>query len=872
MKENKKQKIFLIDGNSLLYRAYFATGALSNNLDFPTNALYGLSNMLIRILEKKPTYVVAAFDTKAPTFRHKMFADYKAQRKPPEAQLVMQMEPARDLVRAFGITVIEMPGYEGDDIIGTIAKESSKKGLKTCVWTGDLDSLQLVDENVNIYHTVRGVSDVKIYDSYAVFERYGVTVDQFVDFKGLKGDSSDNIPGVPGIGDKTAEKLISEFNSIEGIYENIDTMKESKIKRNLVEFKDQAFLSKTLSRIDTNIPIEFDYDAWKFNGYNDNELYKLAKLYQFYSIMHMVEPSEEEVEEEIVVEDIETTKIENDKDLDKLVKDLETESEISIYFDFVPETNRFISCSIYTEKLGLFKINMEKEESLLDMIVFDEPFYLDINILKPILENENIKKIVFKSKDLIKILANKNISIKNIAFDTYLGSYIRDCSKVEDNIKKLSYSLFTKELGENAYSNFLIYKELYSNLEKSLNLDLLLNVEQPLAYILAQMEMTGIQVDRDKLKDLSIYLDTELKKLETKIYELAGKEFNIQSPKQLATVLFEDLEIPFPKKTKKYSTGVEILEKLVDYEIIRYIMEYREMAKIKSTYSDSLINQINLNTGRVHTTYMQAATSTGRLSSVNPNLQNIPNKEGVGMKVREAFVATKGYSLVSCDYSQVEFRLFAHITEDKELIKAFVNGVDFHTATAMNIFDTEEVTKDMRKTAKTLNFAILYGMGPYNLSQQLNISVKEANDFIKDYFKRFPAIKETKAEILWQGKDKGYVSTICNRRLYTPDLNAGNHFAKAAQERAAINMPFQGSAADIMKIAMIKVANRIKEEKLDIKILLQVHDELVCECPDELAQTCAKLVKEEMEKAFVLKVPLIAEAKIGKDWANMEKL
>lgn len=868
-----KEKIFLIDGNSLLYRAYFATGALSNNLDFPTNALYGLSNFLIKILAKKPTYVVAAFDTKAPTFRHKMYSEYKAQRKPPEAQLVMQMDPARDLVRAFGITVIEMPGYEGDDIIGTIAKKSGEMGLDTCVWTGDLDSLQLIDDKVKIYHTVRGVSDVKIYDSYAVFERYGVTVDQFVDFKGLKGDSSDNIPGVPGIGDKTAEKLISEFDSIEGIYENIDSMKESKIKRNLIEFKDQAFLSKTLSRIDTNIPIEFDYDAWKFNGFNDNDLYKLAKLYQFYSIMHMVEPDEEEVEEkETVIEEINTIEIDNDKDLNKLVKDLESEEEISIYFDFVLETNRFISCSIYTEKLGLFKINMEKEESLLDMIIFDEAFYLDINVLKPILENENIKKIVFKSKDLIKILANKNIFIKNISFDTYLSSYIRDCSRVEDNITKLSYSLFTKELGENAYSNFLIYKELYSNLEKSLNLNLLLNVEQPLAYILAEMEMTGIEVDKEKLKDLSLYLDTELKKLEGKIFEIAGKEFNIQSPKQLAEVLFEDLEIPFPKKTKKYSTGVEILEKLVDYEIIRYIMEYREMAKVKSTYSDALIGQINPNTGRVHTTYMQAATSTGRLSSVNPNLQNIPNKEGVGMKVREAFVATKGYSLVSCDYSQVEFRLFAHITEDKELIKAFVNGVDFHTATAMNIFDTEEVTKDMRKTAKTLNFAILYGMGPYNLSQQLNVSVKEANEFIKDYFKRFPAIKETKAEILWQGKDKGYVSTICNRRLYTPDLNAGNHFAKAAQERAAINMPFQGSAADIMKIAMIKVAKRIKEEKLDIKILLQVHDELVCECPDELAETCAKLVKEEMEKAFVLKVPLIAEPKIGKDWANMKGL
>ena len=421
------KKIFLIDGNSLLYRAYFATGQLSNNLDFPTNALYGLSNMLITILAKKPDYVVAAFDTHAPTFRHKMFADYKAQRKPPEEQLVMQMEPSRDLVRAFGVPVIEMPGYEGDDIIGTIAKKSGELGINVCVWSGDLDSLQLIDDNIKIYHTVKGVRDIKIYDQKSVKDRYDVTVEQFVDFKGLKGDPSDNIPGVPGIGDKSAAKLLNEYGSMEGIFNNIDSMKESKIKRNLIEFKEQALLSKNLAKIDTNIPIEFDFDSWEFNGFNHNDLYKLATLYQFYSLYQYIDKSQvqEEIEEEKKTEELNPIVINDENDLKTLIGDLEKEKEISFYFDFVPETKRFSKCSVYTEKLGLFEISMEKEESLFDTIVFDEPFALNIKDLKSILENENIAKIVFKSKELIKILSHNNIDIKNIIFDTYLASYIK---------------------------------------------------------------------------------------------------------------------------------------------------------------------------------------------------------------------------------------------------------------------------------------------------------------------------------------------------------------------------------------------------------------------------------------------------------------
>ena len=865
------ENIFLIDGNSLLFRAYFANGSLSNNIGFPTNALYGLSNMLLRILAKKPTYVVCAFDTHAPTFRHIMFDDYKAQRKEPEEGLVMQMAPARELVRAFGVTVIEMDGYEADDIIGTVAKHS--ENLEVQIWTGDLDSLQLIDENIKVYQTVKGVTDIKIYNADAVFDRYGVTVDQFVDFKGLKGDASDNIPGVPGIGDKTAAKLLQEYGSMDGIYDNIDAMKEGKIKKNLAEFKDQAYLSKTLAKIDTNIPLEMSYDKWKFTGFNHNELYKISNLYQFYNLRTFIDMSKvttEDKSKEEILEEIAPKIIDNEKDFEKVLSLFEKEKEVSLYFDY--EGDYFKSCSLFNENIGLFDINMKKEENLLDIIIFDEEFYIDISRLKSILENKEIKKILFKSKDLIKLFLRDGIYLDNLYFDTYLASYIKDSARVGDTIEKLSYSLFNKELTPNAYNNYLIYKKLYSVLEDDLTLNLLQNVEDPLSFVLAEMEREGIEVKTKKLEELSIYIAGELTRLEREIYDLAGKEFNILSPKQLISVLFEDLKIPYPGKGK-ISTNAEVLDLLVDYDIVRKILEYREFSKIKSTYSDALIKQINPNTGRVHTTYLQTGTVTGRLSSEKPNLQNIPNKGGVGAKVREAFVATREHILISCDYSQIEFRLFAHITGDKELIKAFVNGVDFHTAAAMTIFGVSEneVTKEQRSQAKTMNFGILYGMGAYNLSKQLNISVKEANAFIENYFNRFPAIRETKKQILDEAKKKGYVATICGRRLYCPDLNAGNHFARANQERAAVNMPFQGSAADIMKIAMINVYNRIKQEKLDIKILLQVHDELVCECPADLMDVAAKLIKEEMERAFVLKVPLVAEVKVGSNWGEMSK-
>lgn len=868
------KKIYLIDGNSLLYRAYFSTAPLTNNEGFPTNALFGFSNMLIRILAKKPDYVLAAFDTKGPTFRHEMFEGYKAQRKPPEEALIKQMAPARELCRAFGVTVVEMPGYEGDDILGTAAKRCHENGIESCIWTGDLDTLQLIDSDISVYHTVKGVSDVKIYSFGEVADRYGVSVEQFVDYKGLKGDTSDNIPGVPGIGDKSAAKLLNEFGSIEGIYENIESMKESKIKRNLIEFKDQAYLSKTLAKINTDIPLESDFSQWEFKGFNDALLYKLATEYQFrslYSAIDMTKISEESAERPEQPEEKEPQIIDNDKSLENLINDFEKESEISLFFDFVPETGRFVSCSLYSENLGMFSVTMEKTESLFDTIIFDEPFHLEIRQLKDIFENENIRKIVWSAKNLIKVLKKNKIQIKNIGFDTYLGAYCKDAGRSFDSLSKLVYDLFGCEMEESAYTNYLAYKKLYSQLEKNKSLDLLMNMEQPLAYVLADMELVGIEIDTDKLVNLSNYLEREMKEKEESIYKWAGHPFNILSPKQLASVLFEELEIPYPTKSKKYSTGAEILEMLGDYPIVNLVLEYRELAKVKSTYADALVKQVNYQTGRVHTTFNQTGTSTGRLSSENPNIQNIPNREGVGMKVREAFVAAKEHTLISCDYSQIEFRLFAHITGDEELIRAFQAGTDFHTATAMNIFDCneEEVTKDMRSAAKTMNFAILYGMGAYTLSKQLGKTVKEANQFINEYFDRFPKIKETKEEILKSAREKGYVSTVMGRRNYVGDLKGGNFFAKQMRERAAVNMPFQGSAADIMKTAMNNLYKRIKEENLNLRILLQVHDEIVCECPDNEAEKYAEIIKYEMENAYTLKVPLTAECKIGKNWAEM---
>jgi len=868
-------KIFLIDGNSLLYRAFFATRLFTNSDGFPTNALYGLSSMIIKILDEKPKYIVAAFDTPKKTFRHEMFEDYKAHRKPPAEELILQMQPARDLLRAFGITVIENPGYEADDIIGTIAKKATNQNIHSCIYTGDLDSLQLIDNNIDVYHTVRGVTDISIYNADAVLKRYGIPVDKMVDYKGLKGDPSDNIPGVPGIGDKTATNLINEYGTIENILDNVDKMKEGKVKKTLSENKEIALLSKTLGIIDINVPMEFEFDKWEYTTPDYDILKALFIKYQFRSLLNYIDPTK--LNKEVETPEIKNQKeivVENKKDFEELLNNIKKEKEVSIFFDYSPDTTRFFNFNIFSPTLGFYNINMEEQRSLLDIIVFDEAFNININDLKDLLEDDNIKKIVFDSKNLIKILEYFNIDLKGIIFDTHLASYIKDPARTSYSIKDLAFNVFGVEQKDNAYVNYKLYKELYEDLKKTDTLDLLINIEIPNSYVLSNMEITGIELDCEYLKNLSNHINDQLNDLSKEIYKISGAEFNIASPKQLGEILFDKLEIPYPEKSNKHSTGIEILEKLTEYEIINKIITFRELSKIKSTYTDTLINLVNKNTGRLHTTFNQTVTSTGRLSSSNPNLQNIPIKSELGREVRKAFVSAKEHTLISTDYSQIEFRIFAHITKDEWLINAFKAGIDFHTATAATIYGVseQEVTSDMRRNAKTMNFAILYGMADFTLSKQLGISVKEAKEFIEKYFARFPKVKETKELIIANAERDGYVSTITGRRSYTKEINSGNRMAKLAAERAAVNMPFQGSAADIMKVAMNNLFKRLNKEYKTIKILLQVHDELVCECPDDLVNVAAKIISEEMENAYQLLVPLDTEVKIGKNWTDMNKL
>lgn len=869
-------KLILIDGNSLLYRGFFATRIFTTTDGFPTNALFSLSNMLIKILEQdKPDYIIAAFDTPTPTFRHVMYEEYKAQRKAPAPELISQMEPARSLIRNFGIHVIEAPGYEADDIIGTISLMASKKNIETHIYTGDLDSLQLIDDNTSVYITAKGVSDINVYNEQSVQDRYCVSPLGMIDFKGLKGDTSDNIPGVPGIGDKTAANLLKEYGSIEGIYNSIASMKESKVKSNLIEYKDQAFLSKELATIDRDIPIEFDFSYALFDQPNYLALKGDFIKYQFRSLMKYIPENVAGISDESSIIDSSDTPdvvlIDSDVSFEKLVSTLKKANKISVYLN-MGSLDNIKSVSVYLDNT-LYEIPMKQPADNLGIIIFDEPFGVDIFDLESVFSDQSIQKTVYDAKAVYKLLFANGVEIKGIDFDIMLGSYLLDPAKNTNSLEGISFNLLGKTDNINAYTIKLLRDILVSKLDE-LSLKLHDEIELPLAFVLAKMELLGIELDSSVLKDMSEKLDLSIKALTQSIYKQSGAEFNIASSKQLTEVLFDKLQIPYPKDSKKRSTGAEILE-LLDYDeypIIKDILQFRELSKIKNTYTDSLINLIDSKTGRIHTTFNQTVTSTGRLSSSEPNLQNIPIRTEIGRGIRKAFVSSKGYSLISADYSQVEFRIFAHITRDEWLVNAFKQDMDIHTATAATLFgvDEDKVDSDMRRKAKTLNFAILYGMADFTLSKQLGCSVKEAREFIDKYFARFPNVKKTTEQIIADAENTGYVSTILGRRRYIPEINSENRQVRMAAQRAAVNMPFQGSSADIIKLAMVNISDILAGK--DAYILLQIHDELLIEAPDNNITEIAAILKDGMEHAYELIVPLKTDVKIGKNWLDMEKI
>lgn len=873
----KKNKLLLIDGSSVAFRAFFA---LYNQIDrfksptgLHTNAIYGFNLMLDHMMKRiEPTHILVAFDAGKTTFRTEMYADYKAGRAKTPDEFREQFPFIRQMLDVMGVKHYELDQYEADDIIGTLDKmaERTEIPFDVTIVSGDKDLIQLTDENTVVEISKKGVAEFEEFTPAYLMEKMGITPTQFIDLKALMGDKSDNIPGVTKIGEKTGLKLLTEFGSLDGIYENIDSMKASKMKENLIADKEQAFLSRTLATIDTNAPIEIGLDDIVYQGP------KLEELGQFYDDMGFKQlraqlgttsSQEEAVLDFQIVTEISPAMLKQDQ---------------FFYFEILGE-------NYHREDLvGLAWGDKEK-------IYVGGPELLDSPVLRDFLENQTIKTYDFKRGKVL--LDRKEITLPPATFDSRLAKYL--LSTVEDNSLTTIANLYGQTslvpdeavYGKGAKLDLpereiffphlarkvqvLIETEepMLTKLEENQQLDLLFDMELPLANVLAKMEIAGIKVEAETLKAMQSENEVLIDQLTKEIYELAGQEFNINSPKQLGTILFEDMGLPleYTKKTKTgYSTAVDVLERLAPIApIVSKILEYRQITKLQSTYVVGLQDAI-LEDGKIHTRYVQDLTQTGRLSSTDPNLQNIPVRLEQGRLIRKAFVPSLENSvLLASDYSQIELRVLAHISQDQHLIEAFQQGADIHTSTAMRVFGiekAEDVTPNDRRNAKAVNFGVVYGISDFGLSNNLGITRKEAKAYIDTYFERFPGIKNYMETIVREARDKGYVETIYKRRRELPDINSRNFNVRNFSERTAINSPIQGSAADILKVAMINLDKALTEAGLATRMLLQVHDEIVLEVPVAELETVKAMVKETMESAISLSVPLIVDENEGPTW------
>lgn len=865
------KRLLILDGNSLLNRAFYAVPLLSNSEGTHTNAIYGFTNMLFKMREDiKPDYIVCTFDKKAPTFRHLEYGDYKAGRKKMPPELAEQFPIVKEMLKLFSITTYELDGFEADDIIGSLAKVAEGEGIEVYIMTGDKDALQLAAKDINVCITKKGVSEVEVYNYDRMVEEYGVTPTQFIDVKGLMGDKSDNIPGVPGVGEKTAFKLIKEYGSVEAVLENIDNISGKKLKENLTEYSEKAIFSKKLATIMTNVPIDFDLDEIKSkDDYNKDQLKALFTKLQMKSILDKLSNGEEE-EPEI---EIKITNIENNKELEALFKNIN--EEVYINFTYL---NKEKYSTIEIDKIF---INYDEKNYLInfkDLVKEEE----NIKSFKEFFENEDILKNGYSIKNALTALKKLGIEFKGLAFDCELAAYLIDSSKGEYTLLSLINNYLSKfpnvKGGEEDLVGISFMKELTLVLKKKIEEEkmerLMYDIELPLETVLSSMESIGFKVNKDILDELSIKFKRELEETQKEIFELADEEFNINSPKQLGKILFEKLDLPVIKKTKTgYSTNAEVLEKLKDkHPIIEKITYFRQLSKIYSTYVEGLKSVIDTD-GSIHSTFNQTVTTTGRLSSTEPNLQNIPIKYEMGREIRKVFIPKKeGDLLISADYSQIELRVLAHISGDENMIDAFNHHSDIHTKTASEVFKVpvEEVTPLMRSRAKAVNFGIVYGIGDFSLSQDLNISRKEAKEYMDIYFERYPKIKEYISKVIHEAQTKGYVLTMLNRRRYIPEANASNKIVKALGERLAMNAPIQGTAADIIKLAMVNVYNKLKELNLNSKLILQVHDELIINVVKGELDIVKKLLKEEMENTIKLSVPLDVDVNVGEDWYRLK--
>lgn len=884
------QRLMIIDGNSIINRAFYGVRALSTKDGTPTNALYGFLNILHKYMQElEPEYTCVAFDLAAPTFRHKMYDGYKAQRKKMPDDLACQLPLMKEILGAMNIKILEKEGYEADDIIGTVADICGNKGIECIIVTGDKDDLQLASETTKIYLTTtsKGATVTDIYDRAAVIEKYGVTPEKFVDVKALMGDASDNIPGVAGIGEKTALALISKNGSIEKIYDDIDGCgaKGATLKK-LENGKESAFMSKKLAEIDRHVPIDFEADDARTVQYDTKKLGELFYRLEFRSLIKKFNLTEENTAESF--EELEKPKvnvISEQEGLAELAKRL-LQSEKAVY--------RLYQSGGALDAMAFYA---DGEAYYIPVGLFVNE-YMIADAFGKVFSDKNIKKIAHGAKDDIVLLGRMGIEYENLAFDTAIGAYILEPSRTDYEISALMREhmnvLIKSEeemLGkgksriricdadESAAADFAAWElaavirledYICTELEKNGQDKLYYEIELPLVNVLADMQIEGIAVDREKLAEFNDTLRERTEELTDKIYAAAGCEFNINSTKQLGEVLFEKLGLKAVKKTKTgYSTDAGVLEKLLgSHEIIEYIIEYRLVNKLRSTYGDGLLAVINARTGRIHSSFNQTVTVTGRISSTEPNMQNIPVRHELGREIRKMFVAKEGCLLADADYSQIELRILAHIAHDEAMIKAFADGVDIHAVTASQALGIplESVSSQQRSNAKAVNFGIVYGIGEFSLAKDLHISVYEAKKYIDSYLEHYKGVREYMEQIKKDAYEKGYVTTIFGRRRYIPELKSSNHNIRSFGERVALNTPIQGSAADIIKLAMVRVYRRLRDENLKSKLILQVHDELIVEAYEEELDKVKEILRHEMENVIKLDVSLVAEAKCAKSW------
>ena len=885
----KTKVIYLIDGNSYIHRAYHAIRNLSNSKGLPTNAIFGFTKMLLKLLDdKSPEYIVVAFDLKGPTFRHEIFKDYKSSRPLMPEDMAVQVPYIKDVITRLNITILEKEGYEADDIIGTIAALSGKQGFDVVIVSGDKDFRQLVSKNTIIWDSM----NERITDYKKITSDYGIEPEQLIEVMALSGDKVDDIPGIPGVGEKTGVKLIQQFQNVENLLKNTHKITKLSLRQKIEQFKDQTILSRKLVTIDKAVPINTTIDQLRLKAPEKEGLTDIFRELEFKSLMDRFSetPVLSEKDYHLIVAMDELTALE------KLIREkgivcLDTETTnknpllaelVGISFCVEPETAYYVPLG-HINSGGVPQININDA----------------LSFLKGMLCDETIKKIGQNIKYDAEVLARYDIELGGIFFDTMIASYVINPAIRQHNLdnlaqrylgyKMVSYKEITADKKDKNFAYVDINKakeyscedaeitiKLKSILEKGLrdinNYTLFQDMEMRLVPVLMDMEISGIKVDVDFFKDMSKKYADEIALIKSDIYRLTGEEFNINSPQQLGYILFEKLKLPGKKKTRKksgYSTDVEVLTELAKINRIpSLLLRYRTIAKLKSTYLDALVSIVNKDTGRIHTSYNQTVAVTGRLSSSNPNLQNIPIKNEEGREIRKGFIADGGHFLLSADYSQIELRVFAHYSNDPVLLEAFEKEEDIHARTATEMFDVhpDMVTPEMRRMAKTINFGIIYGMGPIKLARELAINKKVAQVYLDNYYKRYKGVKDFKEKIISQAKENGYITTLLKRRRYLPNINSNIGNIRSEAERAAVNTPIQGTAADLIKMAMINISERLKTDNLMSKMLLQVHDELIFEIPFDELDTVKSIVKNEMEYVYPLSVPLKVDINWGKNW------